>query len=166
MVQLNLAIAIVSTTAVVALMFVGWFTHRHFRPRHIFNAWDFSVPSIQPHVLRTMTGTIKVPGPNGKKVPFQPQAGFAVPRRDGKGFVFNGDLATGKLFKPGLDSEKPMEGIHPIFAEYALADGRVEAIVRSTTGGGITLKHILIGLCIVGGLVIIVIYQFAKNGGM
>jgi len=156
--------AIIASCLTVLTLVVWYLLWRQTRPRHIFNAWDFASGTVQPYVRRTLTGTIKVPGPDGKKVPFTPQAGMELHRRDGKGIVLNGDLNTGRLFRPTLSGT--MEGIHPIFHEYALADGRVESVVRATTAGGITLKHILIGLCIVGGLVIVVIYQFAKNGGM
>lgn len=156
-------IAIVSTALVIVTCIVWYLLWRQTRPRHIFLAYDFATSTVQPFVRRTLTGTIKVPGPEGKKVPFAPVQGMEMHRRDGKGLVLMGDLATGRLFRPNLPNAT--EGIHPIFHELALADGRVQQIAAAARGDGLTLKHVLIGLAIVGGLVVVVIYQFAKAGG-
>lgn len=155
-------IAIVAVAGMCAIAYLLW---RQIRPRHLFLARDTQFGTIQPYKLQPsqLQGTFTVKRRDGKRVSFPMVRDFAQHRLDGKGVVIEGDLNTGQLIRPVKSGA--FEGSHGIFNAAALADGRVDLLVRSTKASGITLQHILIGLAIVGGLVCIVIYQFAKGAG-
>lgn len=143
-----------------ATVYVAW---RQVRPRHVFIARDLNLGTAQPYRLKTLTGQFKMKRRDGKQVIFPIPEGFAQPRIDGKGIMVEGDLNTGQLLKPAKMGK--FLASHGVFLSAALGDGRIDTLVRSTKGSGLTLKHVMIGLAIVGGLVIIVIYQFAKGHG-
>lgn len=157
---------IITVTAILLLFGVGlWIMVQRGRPKHTFIAWDPGMRSAQPYKRKTQKGRIRVKGADGKLVMFPMQPEFVLNRQDGKGTVVWGDMSTGRLMRPQQDGTwVAMDGI---FSEAALADGRVESLARATRGTGLTLQHIMWGLAIVGGLVCIVIYQFAKatSGG-
>ncbi len=142
-------------------MYAAW---RQLRPKHVFVARDFNLGSVQPYRLKTLSGSFKVKRRDGKQVNFPIVPGYAQPRIDGKGVFVEGDLNTGQLIRPTMNPGV-FEGSHGIYNAAALADGRVDLLVRSTKGSGLTLKHVMIALAVVGGLVCVVIYQFAKGHG-
>lgn len=155
------------TTAVFACLVAaaGAWWYRRNRPLHTFIGLDFGANSAQPKRIGRLYGPFKVKRNDKTVVNFPVPQGFAVSRQDGRGTMFFGDLATGQLLRPTRDVSG-FEAVSGIFIEKAFADGRVQQIVASTKGTGLTLQHILIGLAVVAGLVCIVIYQFAKAGGL
>lgn len=159
------AITIAAFVLLVAAVAIGYWWYRKNRPNHSFVGVDFGAGSVQPKRIRNLFGPFRVKKSDGTKVMFPVPQGFSHPRMDGKGTLFFGDLETGQLLKITRGGNL-FEAVHGIFMEKAFADGRVQQIVASTKASGITLKHLLIGLAIVGGLVCIVIYQFAKSGGL
>jgi hypothetical protein len=161
----NTALVAVSLTITAVIMGGAYWWYRRTRPIHTFIGIDFGADSIQPRRIKNLFGPFRVKRNDGQLVYFPVPQGYANHRQDGKGTVFFGDLATGQLLKPRRDGEL-FEAVHGIFMEKAFADGRVEQIVASTKGHGITLQHILIAVGVVAALVIIVIYQFAKSGGI
>lgn len=144
---------------------VAWWWKKRNEPKHIFLARDLEVGSVMPKRIKNIFGPFKVKV-NGKVVHFPVPTGFGQQRMDGKGLIFEGDINTGQLIKPD-STGRTYDFAHGIFLEKALADGRVQQIAESAKGGtGITLQHILIAVAIVGALVVVVIYQYAKAGGV
>jgi len=163
--NLDLVTLIVTALITACLLAVGWWWKKRNEPKHIFMARDLEAGSVQPKRIRNIYGPFKVKI-NKKTVHFPIPTGFGQQRMDGKGLIFEGDINTGQLIKPDA-SGRTYDFAHGIFLEKALADGRVQQIAASAKGGsGITLQHVLIAVAIVGVLVIVVIYQFAKAGGV
>lgn len=154
-------------TAVLAAGGVWWY--RKNRPLHSLLLWDFGTGSVQPRKVRNIRGPFHVKLPNKSKVEIPVPEGYASPRQDGRGLIFNADMNTGQLFKPwrGNDEAVNFSFASGAYNELALADGREKRAAEATNGGaGVTLQHILIAVGVVAGLVCIVIYQFAKAGGI
>lgn len=159
------AVAIAAVILLLAAIAIGYWWYKKNRPIHSFVGVDFGAGSIQPKRIRNLFGPFRVKKGDGTKVLFPVPQGFAHPRMDGRGTLFFGDLETGQLLKLTRNGNL-FEAVHGIFMEKAFADGRVQQIVASTKASGLTLKHVLIGVAIVGVLVCIVIYQFAQSGGL
>lgn len=156
---------LVSGLAAALIVGLGFWWKRHNEPKHVFLARDLEVGSVQPRKIKNIYGPFKVKI-NKKVVLFPAPAGFGQQRMDGKGLIFEGDINTGQLIRPKPDG-KTYDFANGIFVELALADGRVAQIAASAKGGsGITLQHILIAVGIVGALVVVVIYQYARAGGV
>lgn len=165
---MNIVVLIVSLLLTATILGAGYWWYRRNLPKNTFVGIDFGADSVQPKNIKNLFGPFRVKRRDGTKVQFPVPAGFGIRRQDGKGTLFFGDLNTGQLFKPRREGDHlVVDFAHGIFNELALADGRVESIVRNTRGGaGITLQHIaaLIGVCII--LLIVVIYQYARAGGI
>lgn len=156
---------IVSGLAAALVVALGIWWKKRNEPKHVFIARDLETGSAQPRRIKNIFGPFKVKI-NKKVVHFPVPHGFGAARMDGKGYIFEGDINTGQLLKPDM-SGRTYDFAHGIFLEKALADGRVQQIAASAKGGtGITLQHILIAVGIVGALVIVVIYQYARAGGV
>lgn len=159
---------IVSLLITALILAVGYWWYKKNKPIHSFIGVDFGANSVQPRRIKNLFGPFKVKRNDGQKVHFPIPAGFHIPRQDGKGNLFFGDLATGQLFKPRKEGDNILlDFAHGIFLEKALSDGRVGLIVSSTKGNsGIKLEH----LAILGGVtlfaVIVAIYMYARGGGL
>lgn len=161
---MNLVVLIVSLLITALLIAVGVWWKKRNEPKHVFLARDLEVGSVQPKRIKNIYGPFKVKI-NKKVIHFPAPGGFGQQRMDGKGIIFEGDINTGQLIKPDAEG-RTYDFAHGIFLEKALSDGRVQLITSSSKGvGGITLQHILIAVAIVGVLVVVVIYQFAKGHG-
>lgn len=155
----------VSLLLTAAILGVAYWWKRRNEPKHVFLARDLEVGSVQPKKIKNIYGPFKVKI-NKKVVHFPVPTGFGQQRMDGKGLIFEGDINTGQLIKPD-SSGRTYDFAHGIFLEKALADGRVQQIAASAKGGtGITLQHILMAVAVVGALVVVVIYQYARSGGI
>ncbi len=152
-------LGLIGTALILALAY--WWYRRN-KPIHTFVGIDFGAGSVQPRRIKNLYGPFKFKRNDGTRVNFPVPQGFSIPRQDGRGTMFLGDINTGQLLVPKREGNL-FDAVHGIFMELAFADGRVSQIVASTKGTGITLQHILIGLAIVAGLVMIVIYQFATG---
>lgn len=162
---MNIVALFVSLLVTALILAAGWWWKKRNEPKHVFLARDLEVGSVQPKKIRNIYGPFKVKI-NKKVVHFPVPTGFGQQRMDGKGLIFEGDINTGQLIKPD-STGRTYDFAHGIFLEAALADGRVQQIAASAKGGtGITLQHILIAVGIVGALVVVVIYQFARGGGI
>lgn len=154
-------LTLIAGACILTIVVAYYFMQRNARPKHVFIGYDLDNGTGQPYVLRTMSGQIKVKRQDGKKVAFPMDMAFGMPRQDGKGMIYMGDTSLGQLIKPTKD--RGWQGIHGIFQELALADGRVQRLAAATNADGLQLKHIMIALAIVGCLVIGNIWQFAKG---
>lgn len=161
----TILIAVISLIATAALMGLGYWWYRKNQPIHNFIGVDFGAASAQPRRIKNLFGPFKFKRADKTIVNFPVPQGYSVPRMDGKGTMFFGDLNTGQLFKPTRTAEGVvLDFAHGIFLEKALSDGRVQKIVESTKGlSGITLMHVMIGLVIIGVLTIANIIQFAQG---
>lgn len=158
----------VSLLVTALIVGAGYWWYKRNKPKNTFIGVDFGAGSAQPRNIRNLFGPFKVKLKDGRRVSFPVPQGYGIARQDGKGTLFFGDINTGQLFKPRREGNGVvMDFVHGIFNELALADGRVEQVVRHTRGGtGLTLQHIamLVGICII--LLIVVIYQYARAGGV
>lgn len=162
---MDIIVLVVSLLITALLLGVAWWWKKRNEPKHVFIARDLETGSAQPKRIKNIFGPFKVKI-NKQLIHFPVPHGFGAQRMDGKGLIFEGDIRTGQLIKPNSDG-RSYDFAHGIFLEKALADGRVQQIAASAKGGtGITLQHILIAISIVGILVVVVIYQFARNGGI
>lgn len=171
---MNIVVLIVTLLITALLLAIGYWWYRKNKPVHSFIGVDFGANSIQPRRIKNLFGPFKVKRNDGQKVQFPVPAGYHMPRQDGKGNLFFGDLSTGQLFKPHREPDKDgkpgnivLDFAHGIFLEKALSDGRVGLIVSSTKGsGGIKLEHvaILVGITLLA--VIVSIYMYARMGGV
>lgn len=162
---MNVVVLFVSLLITAALLGVGYWWKRRNEPKHVFIARDLEANSAQPRRIKNIFGPFKVKI-NGKIIHFPVPHGFGAARMDGKGFIFEGDVRTGQLLKPDVTG-RTYDFAHGIFLEKALADGRVDQIAASAKGGpGLTLKHVMIVLGIIVGLLVVVIYQYARSGGI
>lgn len=162
---MDLVILIVSLLITALLLGVAYWWKKRNEPKHVFIARDLETGSAQPRRIKNIFGPFKVKI-NKKVVHFPVPHGFGAARMDGKGFIFEGDVNTGQLLKPDA-SGRTYDFAHGIFLENALADGRVNQIAASAKGGtGLTLQHIMIVLGIIVALLVVVIYQYAKAGGV
>lgn len=146
---------------------LGYWWYRKNKPIHSFIGVDFGAQSVQPRRIKNLFGPFRFKRNDKTIVRFPVPQGYAIPRQDGKGTLFFGDLSTGQLFKPIRDEANriKLQFAHGIFNEYALADGRVENVVRATKGEqGITLMHLLMGIGVIVILLIFNIYQFSRAG--
>lgn len=161
-------IVIVTMLGLMAVLLIGalayWWYKRN-KPMHSFIGVDFGANSVQPKRIKNLFGPFKFKRNDKSVVTFPVPQGYAVPRQDGRGTVFFGDLSTGQLFLPKRDGESvKLDFAHGIFNELALSDGRVAQIVQHTKGGaGIKMEHLLIGLVVIFGLLVFNVYQFATG---
>lgn len=165
---MNIVVLIVSLLITSLLLAIGYWWYRKNKPVHTFIGVDFGANSIQPRRIKNLYGPFKVKRNDGQRVNFPVPAGYHVPRQDGKGNLFFGDLATGQLFKPIKEGENVrLDFVHGIFMEKAFSDGRVQQIVSAMKKeGGIKLEHvaILVGITLLA--VIVAIYMYARMGGI
>lgn len=161
----QIVILAVSLLITATLVILGYWWYKKNKPQHTFVGLDFGAQSVQPRKIRNLFGPFKVKRNDGQKVIFPVPQGYAVPRQDGKGTLFFGDLATGQLMKPVRNGDQmDMDFAHGIFVEKALSDGRVQLVVSSTKPAtGITLQHIAIGILIIVVLLGFNIYQYAHG---
>jgi hypothetical protein len=158
---MNIVVLVVSGLITAALLAVGVWWKKRNEPKHVFLARDLEVGSVQPKRIKNIYGPFKVKI-NKKVIHFPVPTGFGQQRMDGKGLIFEGDINTGQLIKPDAEG-RSYDFAHGIFLEKALSDGRVQQITASSKGiGGVTLQHVLIAVGVVGILVVVVIYQFAR----
>lgn len=161
----TLVLWIVSGLAAALLVGLAVWWKKRNEPKHIFLARDLEVGSVMPKRIKNIYGPFKVKV-NRKVIHFPVPAGFGQQRMDGKGLIFEGDINTGQLIRPDSTGHT-YDFAHGIFVEKALADGRVLQIASHTKGNsGFKLEHvgILVGVCII--LLIVVIYQYARFGGV
>lgn len=162
--------ALIATVFIVGLLAViGYWWYKKNKPIHTFIGMDFGANSVQPRRIKNLYGPFKVKRNDGQKVNFPVPAGYHIPRQDGKGTIFFGDLATGQLFNARRDAsgKVSMDFVHGIFMEKAFSDGRVQQIVAAMRkDGGIKLEHvaILVGITLLA--VCAVIYMYARAGGI
>lgn len=165
---MNIVVLIVSLLITSLLLAIGYWWYRKNKPVNTFIGVDFGANSIQPRRIKNLFGPFRVKRNDGQRVNFPVPAGYHVPRQDGKGNLFFGDLATGQLFKPVKQGDNILlDFAHGIFLEKALSDGRVGLIVSSTKGAsGIKLEHVAILVVITLLAVIVSIYMYARMGGI
>jgi hypothetical protein len=161
----TILIAVLSLIATSIVLGIGYWWYKRNQPVHNFIGVDFGANSAQPRRIKNLFGPFKFKRSDKTVVNFPVPQGYSVPRMDGKGTMFFGDLNTGQLFKPmRTDDGVVLDFAHGIFLEKALSDGRVQKIVESTKGlNGITLTHIMIALVVIGVLVVGNIIQFAQG---
>lgn len=159
---------IVSLLLTALILALGYWWYKKNKPVNTFIGIDFGANSVQPRRIKNLFGPFRVKRNDGQKVNFPVPAGYHVPRQDGKGNIFFGDLSTGQLFKPIREGANlVLDFAHGIFNEKALSDGRVGLIVSSTKGNsGIKLEHVAILAGITLLAVIVSIYMYARNGGV
>jgi hypothetical protein len=132
--------------------------------KNLFIAYDPDTGSVQPKRRRTMSGSIRFKRPDGRKVRVEMHPEYARPRMDGKGSVLVANIKTGQAMMPTSDGS--WVSLDGIYLELAYVDDRIHAI-RSGTGGGMDLlKLALWGIGVIIALLIVVVYQFAKAGGI
>lgn len=166
---MNTEILALSLLLSAPIIGVGYWWYKKNRPIHTLNLWDFGTGTVQPRRIRNIHGPFHVKIGKGQKMLIPVPEGYSCPRQDGKGIMFHADQSTGQLFKPmrGNDVGVNFNFASGLYTELALADGRERKAAEATNGGqGITLMHILVALGVVAALVCIVIYQFAKSGGI
>lgn len=165
---MNIVVLIVTLLITALLLAIGYWWYRKNKPMNTFIGVDFGANSIQPRRIKNLFGPFRVKRNDGQKVNFPVPAGYHIPRQDGKGNLFFGDLATGQLFKPTKEGDNVrLDFVHGIFMEKAFSDGRVQQIVSAMRkDNGIKLEHvaILVGITLLA--VILAIYMYARNGGV
>lgn len=150
----------------VAAMAGAWIVSEMRKPRHVFWAWDPGTNGVQPMRLTKLGGHVNVTRKGGEKVRFLMQPDFALPRLDGKGVCFIGDVSTGQLIRPKQDPEGVRWlPVHGAFMAAGFMDGRVQQLVAATQKAGFTLQHILIAVLVVGGLLGLLIVGVSKGFG-
>lgn len=154
---------ILGLTVLIVLVGIGvvWLLRGQ---KNLFIAYDPDTGSMQPMRRRTMSGAIRLKRKDGKRVrvPMQPE--FARPRIDGKGSVLVGNIRTGQAMMPQPDGK--WVSLDGIYLELAYADDSVQKIRSGTQGGIDLLKMALYGIGTILALLVVVIYQFAKGGGL
>lgn len=126
---LALTLAALTTICAIAL----YFLNKRLKPKNIMLAWEPGRGTIQPHIIRSKAGAIKVPVGAGKKVHFPMVPGMGSPRSDGKGQFFMGNLATGQLMKP-IGETGTWQFVDGLDVELAFADGRAKQLTNAING--------------------------------
>lgn len=132
--------------------------------KNLFIAYDPDTGGLQPKRRRTLSGAIRLKRKDGKmvRIPMQPE--FARPRFDGKGSVLVANIKTGQPMMPLSDGRwVSMDGI---YLELAYADDTIAKIRSGTRGKYDALKILMWMAGINLALLVVVVYQFAKAGGV
>lgn len=138
----TLALTLAVLTAVCA--FALYALNKRLKPKNIMLAYEPGRGTLQPHIIRSRHGGIKVPVGGGKKVHFPMIPGMGSPRSDGKGQFFMGNVATGQLMRP-LGEEGSWQFADGLDVELAFADGRAKQLTNAINGNQeLLIKALLI----------------------
>jgi hypothetical protein len=161
----TIAYAMLSLIGAAIIMGLAYWWYRKNKPMHTFIGVDLGAQSALPKRIKNLYGPFKVKRNDKTVVHFPVPQGYSIPRQDGRGTIFFGDLGTGQLFRPTRSGDTlDMDFANGLFVEKALSDGRVQLIASSTRGkAGFKLEHlaIMVGICMI--MLVIIVYQYASG---